>query len=71
MNRTPYETQATIRLHRQALLAEAARERLLSTQTQSRPLEQLLARAGRLLIDLGTRLETRYAASLLSADYSD
>jgi hypothetical protein len=62
----PYETQTTIRLHRQALLREAARERLLASPSFGDRLELLLARTGRFLIDVGTRLEARYASPILS-----
>jgi hypothetical protein len=69
VNLSPYETQATIKLHRQDLLREAERERLLLAQlTQSARLERVLTRAGRRLIELGTWLETRYVDPVLSAD---
>ena len=68
MNPIPYETHATIKLHRQALLQEAARARLLAqTPARRAPLDLLLARMGHLLIEIGTRLETRYTPASLSA----
>jgi hypothetical protein len=67
----PYETHTTIRLHRQELLGEAERERLLGAARPSTRLERLLARTGRLLIEIGTQLETRYSSPSLSADYAD
>jgi len=61
MNPSPFELQATIKLHRQALRQEAQRERLLAAGRPRRaPIEQLLARTGRVLVAVGTRLETRY-----------
>jgi hypothetical protein len=71
VNPGPYETETTIRLHRQDLLREAERERLLPSPAWSARLELLLARTGRFLIDVGTRLEARYATPSLSADYAD
>jgi hypothetical protein len=61
VNPCPYETHATIRLHREALLREAERERLLDAgQPRRAPLAQLLVRTGHLLVALRTRLDPRY-----------
>ena len=63
MGRCPFEIGAPIRLHREALLREAERERLPATVRPRRaPLGPFLARTGRLLIAVGTRLEARYAS---------
>jgi hypothetical protein len=67
VNLGPYEMHTTIRLHRQDLLREAERERLLASPARSAGLKLLLARTGRFLIDVGTRLEARYATPSLSA----
>lgn len=62
VNRCPYETHATIRLRREALLDEAERERLLGeVRPRHALLAHVLARTGRLLVALGTRIEARYA----------
>jgi hypothetical protein len=59
----PYETHQTIELHRQALRREAEQERLLAAgRAPHTPLKALLARTGRWLVAVGTRLEARYAA---------
>jgi hypothetical protein len=71
VNLSPFETHTTIKLHRQDLLREAERERLLVSPTWNARLERLLARTGRFLIAIGTRLEARYAPPALSADYAD
>jgi len=72
VNRCPYEVDATIRLHRQALLREAERVRLLAAGRPRRAhLAHVLARTGRLLVAVGTRLEARYTGVLSSADYAD
>jgi len=55
-----YEIQSTIRLHRQDLLREAEQERLFVLPARRAPLKLLLARTGRFLIAIGTRLEARY-----------
>ena len=63
MSLSPYETDQTIALHRQALHQEAEQERLLAAgRALHAPLKALLARTGRWLVAVGTRLETRYAA---------
>jgi hypothetical protein len=72
MDLCPYETESTIRLHRQELLSEAKREQLLTTRpVQSTWIERILSRTGRRLIQIGTWLETRYTEPVLSADYAD
>ena len=71
MNPGPYETYTTIRLHRQTLLREAERERVLASPTFGSRLALLLARTGRFLVAVGTRLEARYSSPFLSADYAD
>ena len=65
---TSYETQAHIRLHRQDLLAEAERDRLLSGPPRALPalIRRILSRMGRWLISLGARLEARYADASVS-----
>jgi hypothetical protein len=66
-----FELQATIKLHRQDLLGEAEREHLLARRpAQGTRVEQLLARTGRLLIAIGTRLESRYATAARAASTS-
>jgi hypothetical protein len=75
MYQSDYETQATIRLHRQAMLHEAEQERLLDNTHRAgpgrwhsllrwrivAPLGRTLVGAGRWLVSVGTKLETRYA----------
>jgi hypothetical protein len=63
-----YETEATIRLHRQALQREAEQQRLLvRVPIRAKPLDQSLAHIGRFLIALGTRLEARYTNTTATA----
>jgi len=62
------ETQAIIKLHQQDLLKEAEEDRLLAlvSRTRSRLPRRLLAGAGRWLVVVGTRLESRYADAQVS-----
>lgn len=68
MNPTSYELHATIKQHQQDLHREAQANRLLASlpsRTQrpsAAPGGHLLARTGRWLIAVGTRLEARYAS---------
>jgi hypothetical protein len=64
-----YETRATIKLHQQTLLKEAAQDRLLSEtqRTGSHPIRRALFATGRLLVAIGTRLEDRYALATTNA----
>ena len=63
MYRPDYETQANIKLHQQDLLREAERDRLVAVASRTPPrlLRRVLAGAGRWLVVIGTRLESRYA----------
>ena len=62
MHLSPFEIHATIKQHEQDLQREAERDRLLRAKpVEISWLEHVLARTGRLLIAIGTRLETRYA----------
>ena len=58
-----YETHATIKLHQQTLLKEAAQDRLLNHAQRigSKTIRRILVAAGQLLVAIGTRLEERYA----------
>jgi hypothetical protein len=71
VNRSPFELESTIWLHRQALRQEADRERLLAaTRAQPAWWEPLLARAGRRLIEIGTWLEARYADPIPASSWA-
>ena len=68
MNPIAYELHATIKQHQQDLQREAQADWLL-TYLPARlykpftfPVDRLLARTGRWLIAIGTRLEARYAS---------
>lgn len=68
MNLSPFETHAMIKQHEQDLRREAERDRLLAAKpVEISWLSHLLASAGRLLIAIGTRLETRYAEATVPA----
>ena len=68
MNPMSYELHATIKQHQQDLHREAQADRLLASlprriqRPSSASNEHLLARTGRWLIAVGTRLEARYAS---------
>lgn len=68
MNPMSYELHAIIEQHQQDLLREAQVDRLLailpprSQRSSAAPVRRLLARTGRWLIAVGTRLEARYAS---------
>ena len=68
MNPIAYELHATIKQHQQDLQREAQSDRLLASlpprtqRSSATPVERLLARTGRWLIAVGTRLEARYAS---------
>ena len=66
MNTLPYELHATIKQHQKDLLRAAEHDRLLTSPPWrgrgpiAASLQHFLARTGRWLIAVGTRLETRY-----------
>ena len=83
MYRSDYETQATIGRHRQALMREVERERLLANTHRIRlygwrsprgwgifaSLRRVLAGTGRWLISVGTKLEARYADGAVGSHF--